>query len=145
MGDQNIKLVKNLKDYSRPDSLCTKISFMPKKLDWGGISWQYPANNWCTMPGKNLSGKGFTKLTFWARGENGNEEVKFKMGQDCGDSYVSDEITQLLSAKWTKITINVAKKDLSNITGAFLWVIDSKANPQSSGSITFYLDDVQFE
>lgn len=146
MGDvNNIKLVKNYRDAKRPDLMCTKVSYTPGKLGWGGISWQYPANNWCVVPGKDFSAAGYSKITFWVRGETGREEVKFKSGQDCGDSYVTDEITKTLSKSWTKMTIDLKGMNLSNITGAFMWVLDAKANPGSLGAITFYLEDVQYE
>ena len=143
MGDiKNIIIKKNYKEPSRPDSLCTKISYSPGEEGWGGIYWQYPANNWCKQKGIDLSKFGYTKATFWVKGEKGGEEVKFKVGHDCGDSFISEEITQHLSTKWSKITIDLNEADLSNITGAFCWVVDSKAN---DGTVVFYLDDVQFE
>lgn len=146
MGDiAGIKLVKNFRDTKRPDSMCTKVNFTPGKLGWGGLSWQYPANNWCRFPGKNLSRAGYTKITFWVRGETGTEEVKFHSGQDCGDSYVTDEIIKILPKTWTQLTIDLKGLDLSNINGAFIWAIDAKANPQSGSTITFYLDDVRYE
>lgn len=143
MGDiKNILLRKNYRDNSRPDSLCTKISYSPGQAGWAGVYWQYPANNWCKTKGKDFSKSGFSKMTFWVKGERGGEEVKFKVGQDCGDSFVSDEITEHLKLSWEKITISLTNSDLSNITGAFCWIVDSKAN---NGIVIFYLDDVQFE
>ncbi len=43
---------------------------------WAGIYWQYPENNWGDK-GQGLDLLGATKLTFWARGKNGGEWVKF--------------------------------------------------------------------
>lgn len=143
MGDtKNIIVKKNYKDSSQPDSLCTKISYSPGQEGWGGVYWQYPADNWCKKRGKNLSASGYTKATFWVKGERGGEEVKFRVGHDCGDSFVSEEITRRLNTKWEKVTINFEKADLSNITGAFCWVADSKTN---EGNVVFYLKDAQFE
>jgi len=142
MGNPNIKIVKNYKDATRTDALCTKITYSSGYPSWGGVYWQYPANNWCTEKGKDLSGFGYSKITFLVRGENGGEEVKFKSGQDCGDSYVSEEITQILTKEWAIITIDLTEANLSNIAGAFCWVVDSKAH---SGPVTFYIDDVQYE
>lgn len=143
MGDtKNIRLVKNYSDNSRPDSLCTKITYQPGSEGWAGVSWQFPANNWCTKKGKDFSGVGYTTVTFWVRGENGGEEIKFKSGQDCGDTYSTDEMTKILGKSWTKVTIDLKGQNLSNVTGAFIWVADGKASP---GTITFYVDDVQYE
>lgn len=143
MGDiKNIIIRKNFKDSSRADSLCTKISYSTGDTGWGGVYWQYPANNWCKKKGKDLSKYGFSKVTFWVKGEKGGEEVKFKVGHDCGDSFVSEEITKILTTKWQKVTIDLQNADLSNITGAFCWVVDSKANEPN---VVFYIDDVKFE
>lgn len=143
MGDfQNIVLKKNYKDSSRPDSLCTKINYTPGDRGFGGVYWQYPENNWCKQKGKDFSRSGFKRITLFAKGEQGGEEVKFKVGQDCGDSFVSEELTGHLTKKWEKFTIDIKGVDLSNVTGAFCWVVDSKAN---NGVVTFYIDDVQFE
>lgn len=143
MGDtKNIILKKNFQDSSRPDSLCTKITYSPGDNGFGGVYWQYPANNWCKQKGKDFSKSGYKKITLYVKGGKGGEEVKFKAGQDCGDSFVSEELTKRLTKTWQKITIDIEGKDLSNITGAFCWVVDSKAN---DGVVTFYIDDVQFE
>jgi hypothetical protein len=143
MGDiNNIIIKKNFSDFTRPDSLCIKITYSPGDSGWGGVFWQYPADNWCKQKGKDLSKLGYKKVTLYIKGENGGEEVKLKIGQDCGDSFVSDELTELLKKTWIKVTINIEGKDLSNLTGAFCWVVESKAN---NGVVTFYIDDVQFE
>lgn len=144
MGDtKNIIVRQNFIDGVRPDSLCTKISYSSGVNGWGGVFWQYPANNWCTLKGVDLSSGGYRKLTFYVKGDKGGEEIKFKSGQDCGDSYNSEELTNRITKEWTKLTINLEGKDFSNISGAFCWVVDSKAN--NNGNVTFYIDDVKFE
>lgn len=144
MGDtKNIVVKKNYKDNARPDSLCAKITYSVGDNGFGGVAWQYPANNWCKQKGKDFSKSGYQRITFYIKGEKGGEEVKFKVGQDCGDSFVSDELTKRLTKAWIKDTINLEGKDLSNITGAFSFVVESKAN--ADGPVTFYIDDVQFE
>lgn len=144
MGDvRNIIVKKNYNDNGRPDSLCTKITYSAGDSGWGGVYWQYPANNWCQKKGMDFSKSGYKRLTFYVKGANGGEEVKFKVGQDCGDSFVSDELVLRLTKSWNKSTIDLVGKDLSNITGAFCWIVDSKAN--TDGTVTFYIDDVQFE
>ena len=47
--------------------------------DWAGIVWQDPANDWGDQAGGyNLTGA--KKLTFWARGDKGDETITFKFG-----------------------------------------------------------------
>ena len=69
-------------DTSNPHSGLTsiRISYRAKgPKGWAGIYWQYPENNWGDKgPGLDLSGA--TKVTFWARGKNGGEWVKFFVG-----------------------------------------------------------------
>jgi hypothetical protein len=47
--------------------------------NWAGIYWHDPENNWGNLEGGyNLTRA--TKLTFWARGEDGGEWIDFKVG-----------------------------------------------------------------
>ena len=140
MGDK-VRFLKNSTNNPASGETCIEISYTASNQLWGGLFWQLPANNWCQSPGVDLSDRGFTQLTFWARGSKGSEEIKFIVGHDCGDS-VNKEIIIRLEDTWQRYSIDLSDSDLSNITGAFGFSIDSKAQ---SGSVTFYLDDVQFE
>jgi hypothetical protein len=140
MGD-NVRFIKNSTNNPKSAETCIEISYTASNNLWGGLFWQKPANNWCQRPGENLSNRGFTRLSFWARGSRGNEEIKFIVGHDCGDSVNKEKIIRLGNT-WQNYTIDLTGANLSNITGAFGFSIDSKAQ---SGPITFYLDDVQFE
>jgi exo-beta-1,3-glucanase (GH17 family) len=125
-------------------------------LGWGGIYWQYPANNWGNI-GYGLDLRGADRLTFWARSE-ASAWVKFLIGgigypvdhqgrADCAhpsepypDS-VCPKIERwvLLSPDWTEHTIDLHQysRDLSKVVGGFGWVAEN--------SVTFYLDDVVYE
>ena len=140
MGDKGKMVLSFKKDpFSEPS--CVKVTYSPSNEGWGGVFWQFPANNWCKKNGKDLSDKGFTKLTFWVKGENGGENVKFKFGHDC-DEEAKDAETVVLEKQWKQYSIDLNGLKLTNVTGAFAWIVDSKAN---EGSVTFYLDDVKFE
>lgn len=118
-------------------------------LGWAGVYWQYPENNWGNLPdGLNLSA--MNKLTFWAKGAQGGEKIKFFVGGigSASDSYpdslrpeVSTGYVQL-STNWQQFTINLTGSDLSHLIGGFGWATDRCANPQGA---TFFLDNVQFE
>ena len=58
------------------------------KKKWGGVYWQNKPDNWGHRPGNDYSGEGFTKITFWARGEKGNEVVEFKVRQQNSYTWV---------------------------------------------------------
>jgi hypothetical protein len=140
MGDK-VKFIKNSTNNPVSGETCIEISYTASNQLWGGLFWQHPANNWCQKPGVDLSNNGYTQLTFWARGSKGKEEIKFLVGHDCGDSVSKEKLFRLTNT-WQQYSFNLEDSDLSNISGAFGFSIDSKAQ---SGPITFYLDNVQFE
>lgn len=122
--------------------------------NWAGVYWLYPADNWADRPGGyDLSGA--QALTFYARGENGGERIRFQMGGVISDtSPYNDSVTTpvplggwtTLSDDWQPYTITLpAELDLSHVVGGFLWAADwshnCEANPEG---ITFYLDDIQY-
>ena len=105
--------------------------------------------------GIDLSGATF--LTFWARGENGDEQIEFFLGgvgrnphngdpeQPFPDSTrrtpaVGNLFT--LATDWQLFSIDLSGvKDLSNIMGGFGWVASAQHNPDGA---VFYLDDIQY-
>jgi hypothetical protein len=112
---------------------------------WAGIYWLNPANNWGTRKGGyNLTGA--TKLTFWARGEKGGEQVQeFSVGGIAGDYPDSDTAVVgpvILGSEWREYTIDLRGKDLSYISGGFSWTSSEEVNPEDC---TFYLDEIKFE
>ena len=136
-------------------------TFTGTGTDWGGWSFQngvltagttQPGDNWGTYPNAGINLSGATVLTFWARGEKGNERVEFfafgmsgaypdsaSKRTTCGATtpcYVT------LSSTWKQYTIPLAGVNLSYITQGFGWVTNATQN--GNQSITFYLDDIQY-
>ena len=112
---------------------------------WAGIYWLNPANNWGTRKGGyNLTGA--KKLTFWARGERGGEQVQeFTVGGVSGDYPDSDTAVVgpiILGTQWRQYTIDLRGKDLSYISGGFSWTSSEEVNQEDC---TFYLDNIRFE
>lgn len=113
---------------------------------WAGVYWQYPENNWGNKPeGRDLSGA--TRLTFWARGERGGEQIEFKVGGIQGQ--YPDSIRQpistgvlVLTQQWQQYTINLTGQDLRHVVGGFVWATSAEQNP---GGATFFLDDIWYE
>ncbi|MBF0483883.1 MAG: hypothetical protein HQL25_04160 [Candidatus Omnitrophica bacterium] len=113
--------------------------------NWSGIYWLNPANNWGKRKGGyNLTGA--TKLTFWARGEKGGEQIQeFTVGGISGDYPDTDMAVMgpvILSNEWKKYTIDLSGKDLTSIIGGFSWTTSTEVN---SEIVVFYLDDIRFE
>jgi hypothetical protein len=112
---------------------------------WAGIYWLNPPNNWGERKG-GFSLKGANKLTFWARGEEGGEQIEeFTIGGITGDYPDSDKVVfgpVILSGDWKKYTIDLRGKDLSYISGGFAWSTNEEVNGETC---IFYLDDIKYE
>lgn len=112
---------------------------------WVGVYWQNPANNWGGRKGGyNLTGA--QKLTFWARGEKGGEQIQeFLVGGIAGDYPDSDMVAigpVILGTEWRQYTIDLRGKNLSYISGGFGWTTSADANEEMC---VFYLDDIRYE
>ena len=122
---------------------CIKCVFSDPKT-WGGIVWQNPANNWGDEEG-GVDLTGAKQLSFWARGDKGNEMVEFKMGLiaknkpfwDTGKASLG-KIT--LTKDWKQYVIPLEGKDLSRIMTGFSWTAKGRADP-----VVFYIDDIVYE
>lgn len=141
--------------HSKPT--CYKVSFIGSCDDnWAGVYWTNTADNrganWGQYPGINLSSSGYTKITFWARGERGGEVVEFGFGGidfitidtkfRFKDSTPKTELYINMTKNWRQFTIDLKNKDLSSVIGGFYWSSNCYLNP--SGLI-FYLDDILLE
>ena len=116
---------------------------------WGGVYWQNPANNWGNRKG-GFDLTGATRLTFWAKGEKGQERIEeFKMGGVTGDYPDTDTAVigpVILTPEWKEYTIDLRGKDLSFISGGFAWSTNVDVNLESCPeTCTFYLDDLQYQ
>ncbi len=112
---------------------------------WAGIYWLNPANNWGQKKG-GFNLKGATKLTFWARGDKGGEQIEeFTVGGISGNYPDSDTSLigpVILTSEWRQYTIDLRGKDLSYISGGFAWTTNENVNQESC---IFYLDEIRFE
>jgi len=150
MGDQaDAKLDDNFKLDPDPSRLSViQITYTPRGAEqWAGIYWWDPPGAiWGNIDGGfNLSCA--TKLTFWGRGEHGEEKAEFKVGGLEGtykDSLQPAPSTGpiVLTDTWVQYTLDLSGRDLSHIIGGFVWVTNKPSNP---GGATIYLDDIRFE
>ncbi|KAF5438154.1 CASH domain-dontaining protein, partial [Candidatus Methanophagaceae archaeon] len=156
MGDaDDITLDDNWTSNPHTGESCIKITYSASgsnSQNWAGIYWQYPDGNWGNYPGYNLAGA--TNFSFWARGENGNENGEFKIGginrppyhdpnlpyQDSFGPVTTGVVT--LTNTWKKYTVNLTGRNLSNVIGGFCWVTNKPSNPSGCA---FYLDDIMYE
>ena len=149
MGDYgDIKFSEAHKENPHSGKSCVKLVYSAEGkqgANWAGIYWQWPPNNW----GEKKGGYDFTgakKVTFWARGEKGGEQIlEFKIGGIAGTFSDSDSASIgpiELGIEWKQYEIPLAGLDLSYISGGFCWVTNSMANPDGC---TFYLDEIKYE
>ncbi len=150
MGDWKCVVFKDQwQEDCRSEGTCIKIDYdlqcSRKKQKWAGVYWLNPANNWGNRKGGyNLIGA--EKLVFWAKGEEGGEQIQeFKMG-GIGANYPDSDTAVIgpiiLSSVWKEYSIDLQGKDLSYISGGFSWSTSEDVN---GDSCVFYLDDIHFE
>jgi hypothetical protein len=143
MGDTDaIVLEDDCTDNPHSGDTCIKIQYLASGW-WCGVAWQYPPNDWGDSPeGYDLSDA--EELTFWARGEEGGEEVEFKAGILEKDAAYPDTGRVKpkkirLTPQWTPYRLRLkGKKD--RIKTGFVWSVEPGAD-----NITFYVDDIQYE
>jgi hypothetical protein len=122
---------------------CVRIAYEDKD-GWAGIVWQHPANDWGERPGGwDLSGA--KKLTFWARGQAGDEVVSFEAGLlGKGKAFPDSAHVKLagvrLTKGWKQYTLELKGKDLSRIKTGFSCTWSAAGRP-----VTFYLDEIRYE
>jgi len=147
MGDGEKRGAVNYDDSwkDNPNSLpsCQKWNYTPGSAGWAAVAWQAPANNWGDKPGTNLMSRRFTKITFYARGMKGGEQVEFFSGGNTAPgkpyqaSYQKVSEMKTLTREWKKHSLDLSGQNLSAVICAFGWASDQ--------GVTFFLDDVRFE
>ena len=136
---------------------CLKFTHEPGG-NWSGIYW-WPLN--CGERGDDaawnrvrtsscgvdlVKAGNFTtvkRLAFWARGENGDEVIEFKVGgPDVAPVPGRSTGKVALKPGWQELEIDLEGVDASRMIGLFLWLATDLDNPNGA---SFYLDDVRFE
>ncbi|MCB4756046.1 MAG: hypothetical protein LHV69_03285 [Elusimicrobia bacterium] len=137
-------------DVLAEDKTCIRVIYTAERKQgagWGGVYWQYPQNNWGDKKG-GYDLTGYNKLTFWAKGEKGDEVVdKFFMGgitgqTEEGDSDEASISPVKLTKEWQKFEIPLTGLDLSHIVGGFGFASNADANPEG---FTVYIDEIRYE
>ena len=144
MGDaKSIKLDPAWVERPQSGKACMRCEFAADK-GWGGVVWQSPANDWGDKGG-GYDLTGAKKVTFWARGDAGGEEVSFQFGIIPKDKRFFDTAKGMLdkvtlTAEWRQYEIPAAGQDLTRIKTGFVWTLASAGKP-----VVFYLDNVRWE
>jgi hypothetical protein len=149
MGDDISSIDIQTNWVSRPydGTSCIRIAFTGKKDNWAGVYWQEPENNWGSIKNAGYNLTGATGISFYAKGENGGEKVKFFAGgindkASYPDSFKIPDVVITLEPGWKEYRIDLTSKDLSHVIGGFGLALASTENPDGA---TFYLDNIAYD
>ena len=128
---------------------CHVITYAPPAsggMGWGGVYWQYPANNWGMKAGFAMPA-GAKKVSFQAKGKMGGEKVTFLAGgiMGAGMNYtdsVKSTVTVTLTSSWAPYTIDLSGQSYSAVLGGFGWTMAATDAGASGG---FFVDDIQWQ
>ena len=169
MAGMDASLVRDMNENWRENpysgSSCIRCEQITHEGDWGG--WLFlngylpegsnvPELNDGTADGQGLDLSGAERLTFFARGERGGEQVEFFT---CGFGYNSEWNVQVvpfpdssmkrstgvvtLTREWTQFSIDLSSADMSSIVCGFGYVL--KGNAPGNREKVCYLDEIRFE
>lgn len=150
MGDfGDITIAQDCTENPQDGKTCIKITYTGLAANaqkWAGIYWQEPANNWAKLEKGGFDLTGATKLTFWARGEKGGENIaEFKVGGMQGnfpDTALYSMGPVILTKEWKEYEISFdSKPNLKRISGGFCFAAAQKDNPQG---FVMYLDNIAY-
>ncbi len=149
MGDWgDIKINQTEFDNPHAGTTCFKVTYSAVRTqgaNWAGIYWQNPPNNWGGAKG-GWDITGAKKLTFWARGEKGGEKIEEFRAGGIGGEFPDSDIASigpvLLTQEWKQYEIDLADKDLTHISGGFMWSANVDGNPQG---FNIFFDDIKYE
>jgi hypothetical protein len=148
-GARDLKINTNWKDYSFSGDSCIRLEYKNNSgARWAGIYWQYPESNWGTVPNVGFDLQAATKLTFWARGDKGDETItEFKMGGLSSGEYPDSDTASVgpitLTKEWQQYQIDLRGRDLSYVIGGFAWATNIDVNDPEG--VVFYIDEIKYE
>lgn len=153
--DAHLAVNEDWHDNPHSGSSCVRVawngtSLNPAGTQWGGLSWEVPADALGTQ-GYDLTGA--TGLSFWARSDEENAMLKFIIGatgDSCGEIAMPGGDTHgyhALNTDWTRFYIPIPiDRDLSSIRLGFSAFFDTLgAHDPGAPGFVFYLDDIVFE
>ena len=136
-----LTVVENCSDDPKFGAHCTKVIY-DKPDDWGGVVWQHPESDWGEKPG-GFDLTGAKIFSFWAKGKNGGEVVKFGFGIIGREKAYFDtakkEVPMTLTDQWKEYVIDIEGKDLRRIKCGLFFSLAGQGE-----EVEFYLDRVSY-
>jgi len=123
-------------DNPQSGTTCMKWTYTAEgkqKQGYAGVIWQTPMGWYRPEEERRFDLSQAKRMTFWARGENGNEKIKVQVGiisEEFPDSAMKISEVLTLSKDWQKFTLDLSDADLSCISNIFCWMTDKQMNPQ---------------
>jgi len=149
-GSNNMTFDDHWTDNPHSGRTCIKITWNGQSgndgLEWNGVAWQQPENNWVGNSGLGYDLTGATKLTFWARTDEPGLELKFLVGypDDSSGEIFIDGTWVRIYTEWHKYEIDLSGRDLSDVVCGFAVLFNDVHDPDPDGC-TFYLDDIKYD
>lgn len=148
MGDRDdIEIYECDRSNPHTGQVAIRVDYNPRgPQGWAGIYWQEPDGNWGTVEGAGYNLDNATTLSFYARGQEGGEQIEFLVGgiwgpyPDSQQPAISTDIITL-TTQWREYTVDLRGRDLSRTIGGFAFITNRCLNPEP---VTFYLDDIQY-
>ena len=139
---ESMSLDPRCNDDAKFGSHCLKFEYS-KADNWGGVVWQHPDGDWGEKPG-GFDLTGAKRLSFWARGGEGGEQVKFGFGilgrEKKYFDTAKDEMTVKLVPEWKQYTFELGDADLKRIKSGFYLSVAGQGKP-----LNVFLDNIMFE
>ncbi len=126
---------------------CYTVTYtpVPSGMGWGGVYWQYPADNWGAMPGLDISA-GATEVSVWAKGGAGGEQLTIVAGgiQNAAmahqDTFRASAVATLTTS-WARYTLTLPPS-YGPVLGGFAWTVNA---PTGGGSVQLSIDSIQWK
>lgn len=123
------------------DGVCIRVIYHPAEEYWGALYWQARKELGVRKPVRLPPG---SRITFWARGETGEEEVEFKLPAEPSSELLIHSESTRLGTQWKHYELEIGDRAEKPVTGIFgiRWECTLDRNPRG---LTFYLDDLRVE
>jgi hypothetical protein len=113
---------------------------------WCGIAVSSQPDYWGRIDGPAFNLSGTKALSFWARGETGDEVVQIKVAiaghEPFGDSARTPAVrTFRLSREWRRHELVLSDLDLTRVITSFAFIVERRLN---GPRVTFFLDEIHF-
>ncbi len=105
--------------------------------NFGGVYWQFPANNWGEAPGFDIPG-GAVAVSFYAWSDTDGLGAIFQAGIAAGDGFEVKTNTTTLGTSPQRFVIDLAGAAYEDVAGAFAWSTQAPVGTTH----TVYVDDI---